>query len=103
MEGSSLQQLYKNKPTNINEVRGESSKTIFAFMTGSLVDRSNHLWDIDDYERNRALLICYPEWRSRLQEMSTVSKYWKVLVDNWETIEEKYNSDRGRLINLLGV
>lgn len=49
--------------------------------------------DVDDWERNRALLLCYPHWRNRINEMSEISVYWEVLVNNWNTIEEKYNND----------
>lgn len=91
----SSQQLYEVKPIKIEDVQGASSQTIFAFMTTSWIEHkiSDHPWDVDGWERNRALLICYPEWKLRLKEMSNVSKYWKVLVENWETIEEKYNLD----------
>lgn len=92
----SYQQLYEDKPIKLRDVCGCSSQTIYKFMKygpGEVDDSDSHPWDVDDWERNRALLIYYPEWKSRLKEMAGISKYWKVLVDNWETIEEKYNSD----------
>lgn len=87
------QQLYKNPPTEPSQVRGESSSTIFYFMTGYYYRSSAHPFDVDDWERNRALLLCYPEWRSKLHTMSTISAQWKILVENWELIESKYEED----------
>ena len=52
-----------------------------------------HPWDIDDWERNRALLLCYPEWRKRLPEMGQISEVWEKLANGWDLIEEKYNAD----------
>lgn len=91
----SFQQLYKSKPTKLKDVKGASSQTIYVFMKFGCeeIEEKNHPWDVDDFERCRALLICYPEWKLRLKEMANLSKKWKVLVDNWEEIEEKYNQD----------
>lgn len=86
------QQLYQDKPIELADVKGLSSQFIFAFMTGIPCDQYHPL-DVDDWERNRALLICYPEWKSRLSEMTVVSKEWKVLIDSWDLIETKYNED----------
>ncbi len=91
-----MQQLYEIKPTKLECVGGASSRAIYKFMKGGskYLDKSDsNPWDMDDFERNRALLICYPEWKPRMKEMAIVSKRWKVLVENWDTIEEKYNDD----------
>lgn len=49
-------------------VQGLSSQTIFRFMTGISEEKHKNWWqtyhhpyDVDDYERNRALLLWYPE------------------------------------------
>jgi hypothetical protein len=95
------QQLYKNKPTKLKNVHGSSSRTIFLVMMDlPRKDVTDHPWDVDDWERNRALLICYPEWKSRLKEMADISEYWEVLVNNWETIEDKYNQDYEKYGNM---
>jgi hypothetical protein len=88
------QQEYKNTPTNVNEVQGLSSKTIYKYMTGEkcYVD-SHYPLDVDDWERCRALLLCFPEWKTRLLEMSVISSRWKILVKNWDEIENLYNDD----------
>ena len=90
---SSNQQEYKDKPTNYDEVHGLSSKTIYNFMTGNIITWSFHPLDVDDWERCRALLLCYPEWKNRLLEMKKISPYWCVLVKNWNEIETKYDAD----------
>lgn len=87
-------QLYKEKPTKLEEVRGSSSQTIFSFMTGKLgLKQKDHPLDVDDWERNRALLLCYPEFHARLPEMASISPEWKRLVDYWDVIEHFYLSD----------
>lgn len=88
----SSQQLYTTKPVTVTEVRGLSSQTIFNFMTGSDGGRGHPL-DVDDWERNRALLLCYPEWKVRLPEMAVLSPQWKALVTHWDTIESRYDED----------
>src|SRR5580698_6174465 len=89
------QQLYNTKPVITEDVCGNSSKTVFIFMKAgpTRVKDNSHPWDVDDWERNRALLICYPKWRVRIKEMAVVSKAWEALVNNWENIEEKYEQD----------
>lgn len=98
----SFQQLYADKSIKLNDVHGASSQTIYKFMKfgPEEVDDKSHPWDVDDFERCRALLICYPEWKPRLKEMAITSKCWKVLVNNWETIEEKYNEDYEKYGNM---
>jgi hypothetical protein len=90
---STNRQKYKNRPLKIDEVRGESSKTIFRFMTGLIAPKQSNEWypsDMDDFERNRALLLMYPEWRPRLKEMKVLSKEWFILVEFWDIIEQLY-------------
>ena len=92
-------QEYFEKPLYKKDVRGSSSKAIFKFMTtdpGFLCfDEYEHSFpvDSDDFERNRALLLWYPEWKERLSEMSIISDTWSNLVNNWDTVERLYNED----------
>lgn len=95
-------QEYLTKPT-YEMIRGESSKSIIKFMITPDISQLNleessklalyYPRDVDDFERNRALLIWYPEWRERLLEMSVICEEWKRLVENWKTIEELYEAD----------
>jgi hypothetical protein len=109
-----VRQEYIKPPRTIGKVRGLSSKAIFRFMSKSekipperISDSDNcdsdsdsyseqewyHPLDVSDWERNRALLLCYPEWRSRLSEMAVLSEKWKVLTEAWSTIERLYDED----------
>jgi hypothetical protein len=98
-------QEYEHVPVLKKEVRGCSSKTIFSLMTrpvgetpedfvkrrqGKLLD---HPHDVDDWERNRALLLCYPAWRARLSELRCLSLAWERLVQHWDDIEALYDTD----------
>jgi len=92
-------QEYSEKPLYKKDVHGSSSKAIFKFMTTDpkyiCIDEYKHsyCYDTDDFDRNRALLLWYPEWKERLTEMSIISKKWNNLVNNWDTIEKLYNED----------
>ena len=52
-----------------------------------------HPRDVDDWERCRALLLFYPEWKIRLKEMACLSSPWKTLVEKWNIIEDLYTLD----------
>ncbi len=86
-------QEYAETPLTKHAVRGASSKTIFKFMTGAPMKRDDHPWDVDDFERNRALLLCYPEWRARLPEMASLGVAWANLTARWADIEAVYDVD----------
>lgn len=92
-------QEYSEKPERLSDVRGASSKAIYKFMTTmkeyiALEDLVyNYPNDVDDFERNRALLLCYPEWRNQLKDMSIISYRWKNIVENWDIIEKLYDND----------
>jgi hypothetical protein len=88
-------QEYSEKPLHKDDVRGLSSKTIFKFFSkgGAIPDSDYHPHDVDDWERNRALLLWYPEWKARLHEMEVVSLAWSRLTKNWAAIEALYDED----------
>ena len=92
-------QEYSKKPLYKKDVHGSSSKAIFKFMTTDKnhidIDeyKHSHPYDSDDFERNRGLLLWYPEWKERLTEMSVISKKWENLVENWDTIEKLYDEE----------
>jgi hypothetical protein len=69
---------------------GISSKTIFSVMTGSALERADVPYDGDDFGRCYRLLVLFPEWRSRLQEVSDQYKEWGPLVREWDKLTEEY-------------
>jgi hypothetical protein len=106
MEERHPRQEYQVKPTTAEQVSGLSSRTIFYCMTlGS--DHTKwpidswrqtpyppyHPIDVNDWERNRALLLMYPEWRQRLDKLKVLSLEWEQLVMIWHLIEDFYNAD----------
>ena len=93
---SSNQQEYDCKPLTKHEVRGASSKTIFKFMTNADLKNIYYPLDVDDFERNRALLLWYPEWRSRITEMASICEEWRKLTEVWLAIEKLYEIDYER-------
>ena len=92
-------QEYEEKPMCASDITGESSRAIFKFMVtqSEYLDIDKFVYkypiDVDDWERNRALLLWFPEWKSRLTEMSIISNKWKILVNNWNEIERFYDLD----------
>jgi len=87
-------QLYTLPPHCCDFVQGESSKVIYQFMNhGFHRSGKYHPTDVDDYERNRALLLCFPQWEARIDRMGELSKEWKILTEHWDEIEEKYCKD----------
>jgi hypothetical protein len=89
-------QEYTFIPSCIQNVYGASSQTIYNHMMGYKTNNfqiyTPH--DCDDYERNRALLLHYPQWSERIKEMSSLSKRWKLIAENWIMITELYNQDK---------
>jgi len=53
-------------------------------------DAEYYIHDVDDWERCRALLLCFPEWKPRLPEMARLSREWKNVVSRWSAIETLY-------------
>lgn len=88
-------QEYYVKPTQLITVRGASSRTIYLHMIGKHNDSNIFApMDCKDYERNRALLLCYPEWLTRMNEMAKYSIHWKLLSQHWTLISELYNMNK---------
>ena len=90
-------QEYSQKPLYKKYVHGLSSKAIFKFMTTDkdhiCLDNYKYSYAYDDFERNRALLLWYPEWKIKLKDMNIISDQWSNLVNNWSTIEKLYDED----------
>lgn len=94
-------QEYDKNTITCTGVQGGSSQTIYQHMAGIGTDGHDAPIDYDDYERNRALLLCYPEWTSRMNEMSIYSEHWKLLAENWTLISELYNQNETLCNQLL--
>jgi len=86
-------QEYSASPTSLKDVNGCSSQIIYSFMTGAGPGDYSHPQDVDDWERNRALLLCFPEWKQRLPEMKCLSPAWNRLVEQWAAIEAMYDKE----------
>lgn len=74
---------------------GLSSKTIFSVMTGkSDVGHGDHPWDCDDFGRCYRLLKLFPEWKSRLGEVSARYPAWTGLVSAWDELTELFEAEK---------
>jgi hypothetical protein len=71
---------------------GLSSECIAEVMCG-MKPSGDHPWDGDDFGRCERLLILYPEWRARLDEMRKVSPIWNTLVKRWNEIVIAWRHD----------
>ena len=72
---------------------GISSKTIWSVMTGFPVDWEGTPADPSDFGRCYRLLLRFPEWRPRLQEVADRHPEWQPLVDNWDEMTRIYLRD----------
>ena len=73
--------------------RGISSEAIVSKLAGINISGKWGLLapcDPSDFKRCMDLLKAVPEFRPRLQEMSEVSEYWKLLVKNWDELDRLY-------------
>ena len=73
--------------------RGISSEAIVSKLTGINISGKWGLLapnDPSDFKRCRELLKAVPEFRPRLLEMMEVSEYWKLLVENWDELDQVY-------------
>ncbi len=71
---------------------GLSSQCIADRMCG-WITTVTHPWDGADFGRCERLLILYPEWRARLDEMRAVSPVWDALVSRWSDIVDAWRHD----------
>lgn len=87
---------------------GSSSKVICAVMTGSQIGdkhwSDNTPRDADDFGRCHRLLLHFPEWRARLQEVAAKFPCWTGLVREWANLEEMYRreADWKAMYELMG-
>ena len=99
-----FQQQYIKKPLLVEDVQDASAKNIFMRMIKAhhpdyldilaqkYVNKSFPR-DVDDFERCRSMLLNYPEFRVRLEEMKNLNRVWYELVENWSILEELYLLD----------
>lgn len=71
---------------------GASSRCIADVMCGN-PSTNCYPHDPDDFGRCHRLLLLYPEWRARLDEMGAVNKGWAALVAKWDEIVLAYELD----------
>jgi len=77
---------------------GTSSKTIWAVMMDAVT--GNEPWhtfgvpgDPDDFGRCYRLLVLFPEWRARLNEVAEKFPEWIGLVREWDKLSLLYERD----------
>lgn len=70
---------------------GISSKTIFSVMTGNAIDRTDIPYDCSDFGRCYRLVEMFPEWKSRLNEVSNIYPKWEPIIKNWDYLSSLYN------------
>lgn len=71
---------------------GLSSQCIADRMCG-MVPTGSHPHDGADFGRCERLLMLYPDWRDRLDEMRIVSEFWAALVPRWAEITDAWRHD----------
>lgn len=74
----------------VNGETGMSSKTMWACFVGEPQGYPSYPHDPDDFSRCYKLLEWAPECKSRLGELSILSKQWKNLIENWAKLTEMY-------------
>jgi hypothetical protein len=72
---------------------GTSSKTIWAVMMQSKIDRPDIPYDPADFGRCYRLLAAIPAWRARLNEVSTRFKAWKPFIERWDELTAMYERE----------
>lgn len=86
----------------LSDDTGLSSQTIWSVLSGvEFPDNTKYLpsvpYDCGDFGRCYRLLKLFPEWRSRLQEVSAKYHEWTKLVECWcelEALYEKAGTER---------
>lgn len=74
---------------------GISSETIWSVMTGFPVKKWSSTIPVDpsDFGRCYRLLIQFPEWAERIQEVADRHEEWQPLVDQWDELVHLYERD----------
>lgn len=65
---------------------GASSETMFNYFMGNDVPWPDHPYDSGDFARCYGLLEAVPEWKERIDELSSLSPEWKSLVSEWQLL-----------------
>ncbi len=75
-----------------NGEHGTSSISIFYAFTGDMLESENHdiPHDPDDFRRCKQLLDLMPEWRSRLNGLMGLGRYWLPFIEAWNAMEKLY-------------
>lgn len=71
---------------------GLSSCCIADKMCG-MIPTGHYPHDGDDFGRCERLLMLYPAWRERFDEMASVNAHWSALVSRWDEIAEAWRHD----------
>lgn len=69
---------------------GLSSKTIWNALMGTEKFAIDVPWDAGDFGRCYRLLGSIPEWKTRLNELKTLSSSWELLIIHWDQLTELY-------------
>ena len=72
---------------------GMSSKTMWNFFMKNEKFPINHPYDPDDFSRCYKLLEAVPEWKILVPGLTTLSKEWKALAENWDKLTEMYEQN----------
>lgn len=72
---------------------GTSSKTILSVMQGLEFKYHDVPYDAGDFGRCHRLLEIFPEWKSKLNEVSKKYKEWGPLVAAWDELTAMYLND----------
>lgn len=75
---------------------GESSKRIWAHMTGTTTSGiDSYPSDPDDLNRCLLLLEAVPEWKQRMPEMASCGPVWAALAARWDEISQSFINEVG--------
>lgn len=75
---------------------GISSRFIWSIMTGLDINErktDNYPRDPADFGRCYRLLLRFPWWLSRLDEVAKVNPEWEPLVENWDELTRLYEME----------
>jgi len=77
---------------------GRSSETIWSVMVGAKINKEHWYrfdipYDKSDFGRCYRLLKLFPEWKTRLHEVSKMFPKWGPMVREWNKLEEMYENN----------